>query len=150
MMGRRSNPSVTQPGFQTAEWNALYYDGAEIQPLRYTAGFPDCRMNERHSIVAVRDMPLTLLGDDNEDGNEVELEWLVCSRQIHPGPRYRARVSSKVNTSNLLINGVSNLFLFHRRPQPAAAGWRVRPGADRSGRADRNEQHSPKNCSPSQ
>jgi hypothetical protein len=51
MMGRRSNPSVTQPGFQTAGWNALCYDGAEIQPLRYTAGFPDCRMNERHSIV---------------------------------------------------------------------------------------------------
>jgi hypothetical protein len=34
----------------------LCYDGAEFQPLRYTAGFPDCRMNERHSMVAVRDM----------------------------------------------------------------------------------------------
>ena len=76
MMGRRSNPSVTQPGFQTAEWNALYYDGAEIQPLRYTAGFPDCRMNERHSIVAVRDMPLTL-PDDVVPSKIVQIELII-------------------------------------------------------------------------
>jgi hypothetical protein len=49
------------------------------------------------------------------------LEWLGCSRQIFPGPGHRARVrvTSKVNTSSLLITGVRNWFLFHSRsPEP--------------------------------
>jgi hypothetical protein len=44
-----------------------------------------------------------MLGDDNEVGNEVGMARAKFAR---------ARVTSKVDTSNLLINGVSNWFFF--------------------------------------